>query len=166
MPARTLPQNFIGRSFGRLTVLADRGFVKGRHFWLCECACGNTKSVSHGNLVDGNTRSCGCLFAEHVKVVNRTHGHAPRKKKSPTYYSWKAMLIRCTSHSHKQWKDYGGRGIQVCVRWRKFSNFLADMGERPIGKSIDRMNNNGNYEPKNCRWATRSEQWHSRRKAA
>jgi hypothetical protein len=91
------------------------------------------------------------------------HGHASRGKKSPTYFSWASMRRRCTLKSHRQYKDYGGRGITVCARWMVFANFLADMGERPIGKTIDRIDGDKGYEPSNCKWSTRLEQNQKRR---
>ena len=153
----------IGETFGRLTVISDSGIRKDKHFWLCQCSCGKTTEIAHGNLSSGNTKSCGCLAIENRKTVNRVHGHSPHGRKSPTYYSWTAMMIRCSYTTHKQWKDYGGRGIVVCDRWKEFSNFLQDMGVRPRNKSLDRYPNpNGNYEPSNCRWATRLQQRHNR----
>jgi hypothetical protein len=93
------------------------------------------------------------------------HGHRPASGRSPTYASWHAMITRCANPNTSGWEYYGGRGITVCDRWRDFANFLADMGPRPEGLSIDRVNVNGNYEPGNCRWATASEQVANRRKA-
>jgi len=98
--------------------------------------------------------------AEKMAAKQRTHDHYG----SPTYLSWVAMIARCTNEKHSHWKNYGGRGIAVCAPWRKFENFLADMGERPAGLSLDRIDGNGNYEKSNCRWATRLEQNRNRRK--
>jgi hypothetical protein len=92
-----------------------------------------------------------------------THGHTTGGTISPTYKTWKSVVERCTNPNHRRWKDYGGRGIKVCDRWRKFENFLADMGERPEGKTLDRKEVNGNYELNNCRWATNEEQAINRR---
>ena len=86
------------------------------------------------------------------------HGYRPRGKMSPTYHAWTSMRERCESPTCRSWLGYGGRGIKICLRWKEFPNFLADMGPKPTGKSLDRINNEGNYEPSNCRWATPKEQ--------
>lgn len=151
--------------FGRLKVMCRNGSNdKGRAMWKCQCKCGKIVVILGSSLRTGNTTSCGCLRTDFLTtgVANRRHGLS----RTPTYEAWKAMFQRCYNPKHKSYGDYGGRGITVCERWREsFDNFLADMGERPKGKhSIDRFpNQNGNYEPGNCRWATWKEQHRNRR---
>lgn len=100
--------------------------------------------------------SCSSSFNNAQRPMK--HGHGRRGHESDIWWIWKGMIKRCTNSNHKSWKYYGGLGIRVCERWREFTNFLADMGERPDGTSLDRINPNGNYEPSNCRWATPREQ--------
>lgn len=131
--------------------------------WLCFCLCGNSGVIEGVRLKDGGSKSCGCLQRELASARHTKHGHK-RKRASRTYGTWQAMIRRCYDPKHKYFKLYGGRGITICDRWNRekggtFKNFLVDMGERPIGKTIDRWpNKNGNYEPGNCRWATHKEQ--------
>jgi hypothetical protein len=151
-----------GRTFGRLTVLRrDENF--GEHSgWLCECACGKTRSIPRPNLVQGFTRSCGCLNAELASARRLKHGQSKGVRE---YRIWCAMKARCTYPKSIRWMRYGGRGITVCERWlHSFEAFLADMGPCPSPKhSIDRVNNDGNYEVGNVRWATSSEQAKNKR---
>ena len=147
-----------GERFGRLVILEEineeiSGANKFRKF-ACECDCGGRKEVRLNSLRIGATKSCGCLNAEESTKRGATHG----RSKTKIYDIWAAMLQRCFYKNSKSYKNYGGRGIKVCKNWLKFENFYNDMGDRPEGRSLDRIDNNGNYEYKNCRWATKKEQ--------
>lgn len=139
------------------------------HKGLFRCYCGNEFVAFEDNVRRGHTRSCGCLQSKLTKArnaANARHGHFAGNKPSPTYKSWQAMIARCTNPNHPAYHNYyHGTGITVCERWlNSFEAFLADMGERPEGRTLDRWPNNaGNYEPGNCRWATASEQSLNRR---
>lgn len=149
-----------GQRFGRLAVIQRSYVAKVGAHWLCRCDCGTDKIIYGPSLRAGKTRSCGCLQAEAAKKYMTAHGHAASYKKTPTYISWAEMITRCENPKKKNFKYYGARGISVCERWRhSFQNFLADMGPRPEGQTLDRWpNRTGNYEPGNCRWATWKEQ--------
>lgn len=159
--------DLVGQSFGRLMVLGRAGIASNRRAtWRCRCVCGRETIVIGGDLRSGRTRSCGCLRKElRVRKIALKHGHKANNITTRTYNSWQGMLKRCTDPKSISYPRYGGRGIKVCERWlHSFENFLADMGERPDSTSLDRKDNDGNYEPGNCRWATFKEQANNKRK--
>lgn len=149
-----------GKKFGRLRVVA-RGPDKeqGRPSWLCVCTCGKQSAVDGRALRCGNTRSCGCWKDEKTGARRRTHGMSY----TVTYAVWRNMHERCGNPNNTQYADYGGRGIGVCTRWHSFENFLADMGERPEGMTLERMKNSRGYSKSNCVWATRMQQAKNKR---
>jgi len=149
-------KDLTGQRFTRLTVTGFDRRTPTATFWHCTCDCGTVKSIRGNKLVSGWTRSCGCL----QKESTTRHGYS----RSPEHRCWKSMLQRCYDNSCRAYPWYGGRGIQVCDRWREsFDNFLMDMGTRPDGHSIERIDYNGDYCPSNCKWITIAEQSRNRR---
>lgn len=153
--------DLIGELFGDLTVIERLPSKSGKAMWRLLCKCGSTAVAPSGDLRTGRYVSCGCSKISHGKFK----GSARHTNVDDTYWCWTAMIQRCENPAHPAYKDYGGRGITVCERWRKsFTDFLADMGPRPPGTSIDRYPDfNGNYQPGNVRWATATEQARNRR---
>lgn len=153
-----------GQRFGRLLVLCRTGLRSRTALWSCRCDCGQEVSVAGGTLRRGNTLSCGCLKRQRASEVGRRNLAHGEGHGTIEYRTWAAMLCRCTNPDHRQFRHYGGRGIRVCERWHTYANFLADMGRRPSPDlSLDRVDNDGDYEPDNCRWATRKQQMNNRR---
>lgn len=152
--------DLLGKRIGRLVVIERAHNISHRAAWLCLCDCGNTHVVSSHILQRKATRSCGCLHIERML----THGHTSRGKIHPEYNVWKTMRQRCSNPNRNSYPNYGGRGIQVCARWdTSFGNFIADMGPRPKGYTIERIDNDDDYKPTNCKWIPLTEQWKNRR---
>lgn len=151
-----IKHNLKGRRFGKwlaVSLVSHTGKAK----WNCVCDCGQTGQVLANSLLRG--RSLSCRYCVNYKSMRTIHGHTSRNAKpTPTYISWDCMIQRCTNTNNVAYFNYGGRGITVCEEWLKFENFLKDMGERPLGKTLDRLDNDLGYYPDNCKWSTKSEQ--------
>lgn len=157
-----------GQRFGRLVAITQSGWHplpsgKRMPVWHCSCDCGSKLNVKKAYLTSGDTTSCGCLRREKAAALKKSHGKA---NSGSTYDIWVLMRQRCNNPKAKGFRYYGGRGITVCQRWDSFEAFLNDMGERPPGLTLDRIEADGNYEPGNCRWATWETQNRNKSKAA
>lgn len=153
-------RDLTGERFGKLLVLQKNGYNKHHQlYWLCECDCGNRKNVLGMCLSTGQTNSCGCLAKETIAKLNYRHGMT----KTPIYGLWHAMIQRCYDKNCDVYHRYGGRGINVCNKWQTFEGFYEDMGDKPKGKSLERLNNDGDYCPENVVWADAKTQANNRR---
>lgn len=150
-------KNITGQKFGSLLVVErhEENNRAGRAQWICQCDCGDKGIYIGKDLRSGNTSSCGCQGSR-VTIGDRTRKHG--MSNTPTYSTWAAMIKRCTNSNDSRFPYYGGKGISICKAWRSFNEFLKDMGEKPEGKSIDRIDTTGNYCKENCRWASPLEQ--------
>lgn len=150
-------KDLTGNRYGRLRVVSHAGRIGARHKWVCQCDCGNSRTVAGVNLQSGATKSCGCLNKDNQQSRKNKAAYLRREQSV-----WRNMMDRCNNPTNKGYATYGGRGITVCKRWWKFENFFADMGRIPKGHTLERRNNDKGYSPSNCVWATKDAQARNR----
>lgn len=156
------PNNLVGQKFGKLTVIAIHSRDKRKNLlWACQCECGGNTVANAYDLRVGKVKSCKCLSK---RGMHTTHGMARSgSKRSKEYNIWAAMLQRCNNPNDPNYSRYGGRGVTVCDEWKSFENFYADMGDKPEGKSLDRIDNDKGYNKENCEWRSLHEQSRNKR---
>lgn len=159
---KSIADGIVGKKYNNLTIIGVSlaKSSRNRPMLVCKCDCGVIKPIIASRVINGHTKSCGCITAVRVSESKTTHGMS----NSSAYNTWHGLIQRCYNENNKDYPSYGGRGIMVCDRWKNsFETFLADMGNPPKGTTIDRINNSGNYEPNNCHWATAKIQCNNRR---
>lgn len=155
-----MDRSIIGQRFGRLVVVKEAGRTQsGVRLLECMCDCGKTKIIRYGNMINGHTKSCGCLHGETLRKRNQTHGQT----KTKGYKTWQEMKDRCQRESNRAFCNYGGRGITICSEWMSFERFISDMGQPKPGQQIDRIDNSKGYFKENCRWVSPKQNSRNRR---
>ena len=161
--------NLVGQVYGELIVIEEcdgkrAPSGKNRRVWLCQCRCGNVLEVFHGSLRSGNTKSCGCKRNEFIsKALSSLDRNSHEKVGTKIYHCWDNMKARCSNPNNPAYENYGGRGITYDPRWESFENFYGDMGDVPVGMTLDRIDVNGGYCKENCRWTDKSTQAYNTR---